>query len=350
MLTLPEKILFVLAVLATLYAVYRVVERIVRIIARGHGRPDWKLGVRRLGAVIVKVGTLQPTFNFRFWPSLFHALIAWGFMYYLLVNLGDVLQGFIPDFHFLGQGTLGGIYRLVADILSVGVLVGMVAMLYRRFGLKPAELSARQDVLLHPKARAGIRRDSLIVGGFILVHVGARFLGQSFRLAIPGDIFYLGALIAPAKDPWQPFAALVSGLWDGWSSSALLVAEHVTFWMALGTILAFMPYFLYSKHIHLFFAPLNFLLKPERRSMGELSKLNFDDESVEQFGASRLEDLGWEQITDAYACIMCYRCQEVCPAYNTGKVLSPAALEINKRYFINQEGTNWRKASKAVRH
>ena len=41
---------------------------------------------------------------------------------------------------------------------------------------------------------------------------------------------------------------------------------------------------------------------------------------------------------DAYACIMCYRCQEVCPAYNTGKVLSPAALEINKRYFLNAEG------------
>ena len=41
---------------------------------------------------------------------------------------------------------------------------------------------------------------------------------------------------------------------------------------------------------------------------------------------------------DAYACIMCYRCQEVCPAYNTGKVLSPAALEINKRYFLNSQG------------
>ncbi len=115
-------------------------------------------------------------------------------------------------------------------------------------------------------------------------------------------------------------------------------AEHVFFWLALGTILLFIPYFLYSKHIHLFFAPLNFLLKPERRSIGELSKLDFDDESLEQFGATRLEDLGWEQIMDAYACIMCYRCQEVCPAYNTGKVLSPAALEINKRYFLNAEG------------
>ncbi len=72
--------------------------------------------------------------------------------------------------------------------------------------------------------------------------------------------------------------------------------------------------------------------------MGELEKLNFEDESIEQFGATRIEDLGWEQLLDAYACIMCYRCQQVCPAYNTGKVLSPATLEINKRYFLNYEG------------
>ena len=67
------------------------------------------------------------------------------------------------------------------------------------------------------------------------------------------------------------------------------------------------------------------------------TRLNFEDESIEQFGATRLEDLGWSQIMDAYACIMCNRCQDACPAYTTGKVLSPAALEINKRYFINQE-------------
>jgi Fe-S oxidoreductase len=202
----------------------------------------------------------------------------------------------------------------------------MLALIVRRFVLRPATLSARPDVLLHPKARAGIRRDSAIVSGFILVHVGSRFVGASVRLAAAG------------LDTWQPFASALSGLWKGWSSTALLVGEHVTYWLALGTILTFIPYFLYSKHIHLFFAPLNFLLKPERRSIGELSKLNFDDESVEQFGATRLEDLGWEQIMDAYACIMCNRCQEVCPAYNTGKVLSPAALEINKRYFLNAEG------------
>ena len=110
------------------------------------------------------------------------------------------------------------------------------------------------------------------------------------------------------------------------------------FWVSLGAVLAFLPYFPYSKHIHLFFAPINFALKPQRRSIGELSYINLDDQSIEQFGAAKMSDLGWEQIMDSYACIMCFRCQEVCPAYNTGKVLSPAALEINKRYHLNDGG------------
>jgi len=326
MLTPIEKILFALAVLASLYATFRAAERILRILGRGHGRPDWGLIKDRLASTLVKVVTFQPVFRFRFWPSLFHGLVAWGFIYYLLVNLGDVLSAYIPGFVFLGQGPIGNLYRLIADLLSIGVLVGMVALIVRRFVFRPATLTTRQDVLLHPKARFGILRDSAIVGGFILLHVGSRFVGASFNLADKGP------------DIWQPFASGLSVLWGNWSETALTVSEHVTFWLALGLILAFFPYFLYSKHIHLFFAPLNFLLKPERRSIGELSRLDFDDESIEAFGVSRLEDLGWEQLMDAYACIMCYRCQEVCPAYNTGKVLSPAALEINKRYFLNLEG------------
>ncbi len=118
----------------------------------------------------------------------------------------------------------------------------------------------------------------------------------------------------------------------------LEILHHVAWWIALGLILAFIPYFPYSKHIHLFFAPLNFLLKPERLSIGQLDPLDFEDESIEQFGAARLEDLSWSAFMDAYACIMCNRCQDACPAYETGKVLSPSALEINKRYHLNYDG------------
>lgn len=326
MLTLPERILFALALFASIYAASRVGQRIIRTIARGQGQVDWELARRRLFSVLAKTVSLQPTFKVRFWPSLFHALVAWGFIYYLLINLGDVLQGYIAGFHFLGTGLVGDLYRLGGDLLSVAVLVGMLALIVRRFLLQPDIFNPRQDILLHLNARAGIRRDSAIVSGFILLHVGARFLGESFKIAVGGP------------DAWQPFAAVVARLWGSFSPSALIVGEHAAFWLALGAILLFVPYFLYSKHLHLFFAPLNFLLKPERRSIGELERLDFEDESLEQFGASKLEDLGWEQIMDAYACIMCYRCTEVCPAYHTGKVLSPAALEINKRYLLNQEG------------
>src|SRR5512136_2905758 len=100
----------------------------------------------------------------------------------------------------------------------------------------------------------------------------------------------------------------------------------------------FLPSFLISKHIHLLMGPVNFALKPVRRSMGELDKINFEDESLTQFGVSKLEHLSKAQLLDAYACIMCNRCQDVCPSNHTGKVLSPSALEINKRYQINQEG------------
>ncbi len=326
MLTTPEKVLFLLAMLASLYFTARGVQRIIRLIGNGQGRPDWSLIPQRLIKALVKTVALLPTWRLRPVASLFHAFVVWGFSYYLLVNIGDVLAAYIPDFHFLGTGALGNIYRLGADVLSVGVLVGMSFLMVRRFVLRPRELYIHKDEQLHPKARQGIARDSAIVGVFILLHVGSRFLGESFRLALEGN-----------SDPWQPFASGVASLWAGLSPVTLTVMTHVSFWLALGLILAFLPYFPHSKHIHLFFAPLNFLLKPERRSIGELSPLDFEDESIEQFGASTIRDLGWEQLMDAYACIMCNRCTEVCPAANTGKALSPAALEINKRYFFNYD-------------
>jgi Fe-S oxidoreductase len=326
-LTLPEKIIFFLVALLSLYAAWQAAKRIIKTIARGQGQVDWSVVPKRLVAAIAKTITFQPVFRLRLWPSIFHAFVGWAFIFYILVNLGDVIEAFVSGYDFLGTGNLGNIYRLIGDVLSVAALAGMAALLVRRFAIKPANLTARKEVLLSPKARAGIRRDSAIVGSFILVHVGSRFLGQSFEIALYG------------ADPWQPFATAVAGLWQGLSTTALVFGVHLFFWLALGTILAFIPYFLYSKHLHLFFGPLNFLFQPERRSMGELEKLDFEDESIEQFGASRIEDLEWKLIMDAYACIMCYRCQEVCPAYITGKVLSPAAMEINKRYYLNSEGS-----------
>jgi Fe-S oxidoreductase len=325
MLTTPEKILFTIALLASASAGLIAVRRIIAVIGSGQGQVDWSIVPGRLLSALGKSAALTPVFRTRFLASVFHALVAWGFLFYLLVNFGDILEAYIPGFTFAGHGTIGEIYRMLSDIFSVATLLGVIALMIRRFVLKSPALHTRESTLLHPKAAAGKQRDSLIVGLFILTHTGFRLLGESFQIAAHGP------------DPIQPVANLLAKAWGGWSENAVIVGEHVGFWVALGVILAFIPYFLYSKHIHLFFAPINFLLTPEYNSPGELDALDFEDESIEQFGVTRLEDLNWFQIMDAYACIMCNRCQDVCPAYTTGKVLSPAALEINKRYFINQE-------------
>ena len=327
MLTTVEKILFAIATIASLYFTYRGVDRIVQLISSGQGKPDWKAAFKRISQAFAKVISFQPVFRFRLWPSIFHALIGWGFLIFLVVNLSDLIYGY-TGFSILNQtGLFGDVYRLLADIANVAILVGMIAMVIRRFILRPATLSTRQTTLLNPNARFGISRDSAIVATFIIVHNASRYLGESFSVALSGS-----------ADKWQPTISMVAGLWSGMNTNALVIGEHVMFWTSLGAVLAFLPYFPYSKHIHLFFAPLNIWMKPHRRSMGELNYINLDDQTIEQFGAATIKDLGWEQVMDLYVCIMCFRCQEVCPAYNTGKLLSPAALEINKRYNFNYGG------------
>jgi Fe-S oxidoreductase len=328
MLTLVEKILFVVATLASLCYTYRGVALIMQRINSGQGKIDWSLAYKRIGELIVKVGLFQPVFRFRVGPSILHGLIGWGFLSFLLINLADLIYAYTGFKLLEHTGLFGDLYRLLADFANVVIIVGIVAMAIRRFILRPATLSTRETTLLNPKARFGITRDSAIVATFIFIHNTMRFLGESFGVALSGH-----------ADKWQPTISAVAGLWSGVNPQTLVIGEHLAFWLSIGAVVAFLPYFPYSKHIHLFFAPLNFALKPERKSIGQLSYINLDDQSIEQFGAAKMKDLGWEQIMDSYACIMCYRCQEVCPAYNTGKLLSPAALEINKRYHFNSGGT-----------
>jgi Fe-S oxidoreductase len=324
MLTTVEKILFILLLIASLSATYVTFSRMIKVIRRGQGNLHLENLPRRMVTGIVSLITQGRIIRHRRITSLVHYAVAWGFIFYFLVNFADVLEGFIPNLHFLGSATTGNIYRLLADLFSVGVLFGMIYLLLRRFLVNMPSLHTHENVKLHPKVGRGITNDSLLVATFILLHVGFRFIGASFIVA------------QRQPDPWQPFATQVALLWNSLNLApdALTLGWHVSWWVALGLILAFLPYFPYTKHAHLFMGPVNFATRPRRTSLGALDPLNFEDESVEQFGAARLTDLSQTQIVDAYACIMCNRCQDACPAYATGKELSPAALEINKRYYL----------------
>jgi Fe-S oxidoreductase len=328
MLTLPEMIVFVLLGLGSAFLAYRSADRIIKIVKRGTGSlaTDNLVG-RAINASIIALSQ-RTVLKRRLLPSIAHALVVWGFTFYLLVNIGDGLEAFF-GIAFLGHNIIADIYHLTADLLSVGVLVGMVALLIRRAVVGNKVFGFHKGVLVNPKARIGIRRDSVVVGIFILIHVGSRFTGDALRLAV-GDL-----------DPWRPFASIYALFLEGLSPTTNTVLQHLAFWGALGAILLFVPYFIQSKHIHIFIAPLNFLFKPKRDSIGQLDKINFEDEKIEQFGATQLQHLSQAQILDAYACIMCNRCQDACPAYETGKVLSPAALEINKRYWLNEHGAEF---------
>ncbi|HET7004209.1 MAG TPA: (Fe-S)-binding protein, partial [Candidatus Binatia bacterium] len=171
-----------------------------------------------------------------------------------------------------------------------------------------------------PEVRNGIFRDSTFVAGFILFHVGCRLLFKATQLAQQG------------VDAFQPVGSLFAGLFAGFSPGALEVFNHFFWWGALGSILLFIPYFPRSKHIHIFLAPINLALK--KQQPGALQPMDFEKE--ETFGAAKLEDFTWPRLLDSYSCIMCNRCQDVCPASNTGKALSPAAILINERYELNK--------------
>ena len=333
MLTPVEQMLFILLTVFAVGATYAGFREMALIINRGTGTLHLDNLPRRIFVALREYLAQPTTLKTRRVTSLFHLGVVWGFTYYFLVNLLDGLRGFFPEFEATleSTGIIYDLYRLVGDLLSVAVLVGVVYFILRRFVLpNKVELKYHDNVLLHPQVKAGaISRNSLIVAGFILLHVGARFLGESVKVAHGG------------VDLWMPFATLVSPIWSGLGPDGLRVMEHLFWWVALGGILLFTPYFPYTKHVHLIMAPLNYLTKPKRTSLGEMEPLDFEDEKVEQFGVNKLTDLSQTAILDSFACIMCNRCQDVCPAYVTGKELSPSALEINKRYLLKDDMTGY---------
>ncbi len=325
MLTGIEKFLFALLVLFSLVATYYTFSQMIKIWLRGQGKLSFDHAGKRIMDGIMALFTQGRIIRRRKLASVFHWGVAWGFIFYGLVNLLDITEAVISGFH-LPDFFLTDVYNLLADLFSVAVLIGIIYFFLRRFAKQDRHLTIRENVLVHPKARDlnGINRDSLIVIVFIFLHVGSRLMGSAFLNAAEG------------LDPWEPFASLIASPMINAPEWTLMFGWHVTFWLAVGLVLLFLPYFPYTKHIHLMVGPFNFMTNPERTYLGQMFTLDFEDESIEQFGANDVFDLPQTQIVDGFACIMCNRCQDACPAYNTGKELSPAAIEVNKRYYFRE--------------
>ena len=324
MLSNLERLIFIILTLTSFGLAWFSFGRMFKAIGRGSDPIDWKKVIKNWPKGLAVFISQKTLFKTRPIVGGIHAGVAWGFTLYLLVNIIDVMYGIIPGFHFFPNSFIGDVYRFFVDIFTMVVLLGVLLLLIRRFITRDEKLKTNEPVLLSDAAKKGIKIDSLLVGTFIILHVGFRFISASFEVALNG------------QDWSQPAATLLSYSWIGLSTDTLIFGEHLGWWMALGLILGFIPYFPYSKHAHLFMGPLNYMAKIERRSLTTLEIMDLEDETSEQFGAGKLEHLPQKELLDGYACIMCNRCQDACPAYYTGKELSPSALEINKRYYLNE--------------
>ncbi len=316
MLTTLEKILFLLFLAASFYYGGRRFYDVYRSIARG--KPDGRFDQlpRRVIDAVVNVVLQRSVFRTRPLVSFFHALVFYGFAFYFLVNLVDVIEGYVA---LHTRSGLWNAFNLTADVLTAAVLIGIISLVIRRFFVRPKDFDFPANVPVREGVRKGIRRDSAIVSAFILFHVGSRLMYKASQLALEG------------QDPWQPVSTAFAALFSGMTPGALEIFHHFFWWGALGSILAFIPYFPRTKHIHLLMAPINLAL--QKKNPGVLQPMDFENEEV--FGASKLEEFAWPRLMDAYSCIMCNRCQDVCPATNTGKALSPAAILINERFELN---------------
>lgn len=292
--------------------------------------------LKRLIYSLATTLTQSRVFRKRPLVSFFHSLIMYGFTFYLLVNLIDGLEGYF-HIEIKSSTVLGATYNFLADLLSLGVLLGVIALALRRFSPRGKRVFSWNDrTLLHPKVlERYISRDSIIVSSFILFHVGSRILGQGFKL-----IYFSEG--GQYRDAYQPLASSVAGMLSGFgvTPETAITGFALCYWGALGSILLFLSYFPYSKHIHLFMAPVKYTVKRFENS-GTLPLQQVDLEAEElKIGAKHMNDLEWPRLVDAYACIQCNRCQDVCPGTQTGKALSPAAMEINKRMAFNAGDEN----------
>ena len=265
MLPFPQKIAFLIFAVITLALGLQGFYRLFLRIRRGTPDPELRFNnlPRRLVYALTTTLTQQRTFKKRPTLGLFHSFIFYGFVFYGLVNLVDAVEGYLP-LSISSTNLIGATYNFLADILSFLVLLGVIALVIRRFAL-PSRYDFRFNArtLLHKDVQhSKITRDSLIVSAFILFHVGSRAIGVGARIATEGP------------DPLQPFATTLSHLFTPTNAEAFRIFGY---WGALGSVLAFLAYFPYTKHVHIFMAPAKYLVEREPTS-GVLPLVSFDPE------------------------------------------------------------------------
>ena len=167
--------------------------------------------------------------------------------------------------------------------------------------------------LITKPARLTYNRDALVILSMIGGVVGTELLAEAFEFAAHGDqpgAFVAAALAVPLRALFAP--------------DVLQVAFAILWWAHIALVAAFLVYLPFSKHLHIATSFPNIWFR-KLSPRGELPKMDLEDETA-TFGLKTLQDLGWKDVLDGFTCTECGRCQEACPAYNTGKPLNPKTM------------------------
>jgi Fe-S oxidoreductase len=244
--------------------------------------------------------------------ALMHWGIFWGFVLLTIGTANIVTGGVIAAVLALPlDGLLWALVLALQNVVAVITIAAVGWALERRLIEKPARLELNRDALTI----------LYMIGGL----VAAELFGQVLEVARYGD--QAGAIVANA------LAAPIRGA--GLPPGALEVGFGALWWTHMALVSAFLVYLPGSKHLHIATAFPNIYFR-KLRPRGELPKMELDLEAAAgpdapTFGVRTLADLGWRDLLDGFTCTECGRCQQACPAWNTGKPLNPKTFVMGLR-------------------
>ena len=260
--------------------------------------------------------------------GVLHAFIFWGFVVLQTKTVEAVGEVFDPAFHVPGfpPGTLRGeALGFAQDLFAVFVLLAVVGFAIIRFAQSPTRRGRASRF-------SGSNLDEgwyVLLAEFALLYTALVLRGaRSAKDTLPyGDGAFLSHWIGGYFGDVQPETLELLG--------AVFLVAH------LAVLMGFMLFTLHSKHLHIFTILFSVLFSRYPKGLGKLESERIDIEEMDEddeLGVGKIEDFGFKRFLDFYSCTECGRCQSQCPAWNTGKPLSPKLLIMDLRDHLYAKG------------
>ena len=263
-------------------------------------------------------------------PGIAHVFAMWGFIILLLTIIETFGSLFWAQFAIpiIGHWAILG---FIEDLFAVLVLVGLIAFAIIRLRSNPAKEGRKSRFFgSHTNGAWLILFMIAMVIVTLLLSRAAQYDVSSFTGELNFPFYYAGGAYAS-----QAVAVVLHPL--GLTANEWL--ETIFIWLNIGVIMGFLVLVLYSKHLHIFLAPINVFFSRRPNALGPLlpmysngEKIDFEDPADDAiFGVGRIEDFTWKDLLDVSTCTECGRCQSQCPAWATDKPLSPKLMVMDLR-------------------